>query len=104
MCLNKGIHTSVDVIMYSAQVPCAPSGARPATRLPTSHRPIHPPPEPMTVPLPSNPGTTGNGLVNPYWPLKNIRAGPIVVAAILISTCPGDKDGTGKSAKVSDRG
>ena len=95
---------SVDVIMYSAQVPWPSSGARQATRLPTNQRPIHPPPEAMTVPLPSNPGTTGNGLVIPYSPFKNIRsAGPIDAAANLIRTSPDLKEGTGKSATVSDR-
>ena len=80
------MQTSVDVTMYSAQVPWPSSGAKQATLLPISPRPINPPPEAMTVPLPSNPGTTGNDLVIPYWPFRNIRsAGPIDVAANLIS-------------------
>src|SRR6516225_12500862 len=103
MFFNKGIQMSVDVTMYSAQVPCPPSGARQATRLPTSHRPIHPPPEATTVPLPSNPGTTGNGLVIPYCPFRNIRsAGPIGDAAILIRTCFELKGGSERFATASD--
>jgi len=69
------MQTSVDVTMYSAQVPWPSSGAKQATLLPISPRPINPPPEAMTVPLPSNPGTTGNDLVIPYWPFQEHQIG-----------------------------
>ena len=55
-------HRMTGTATNSAHVP-SPAPAAQATRRPSIVRAISPPPTPTTVPLPSNPKTTGSGFL-----------------------------------------
>ena len=86
---SKGIAVLECVSVYSAHVPFPPGGAKQATFLPNNLLEKKSFPVAITIPLPSNPATTGNFLGELYNPLKKAQSeglgGTVVFTKIFLN-------------------